>query len=253
MALTFTESTLSLLAEEKDGLVASLREQLVSEKAASGLLRAECEAERRKCAVYRDLARSLMEGTAGDTEADAILEGVASAAESGLEASRRLSEAEAAMSGLEAEIASLRAKVGALEKENASLRAKLEEADSSRPTCADAVTALLGGKLVGRCSSDEVDPKTQKEMTEYVEKAGKNKVKEKKSTKKTAQKSSKDKSKKKESTSKSKTKSGTKKAGAKDKKTTKKQDKSKSKTQQSKGKSKKNSSPQRMLDPVPQF
>ena len=157
MALTFTESTLSLLAEEKDGLVASLREQLVSEKAASGLLRAECEAERRKCAVYRDLARSLMEGTAGDTEADAILEGVASAAESGLEASRRLSEAEAAMSGLEAEIASLRAKVGALEKENAYLRAKLEEADSSRPTCADAVTALLGGKLVGRCSSDEVD------------------------------------------------------------------------------------------------
>ena len=116
------------------------------------------------------------------------------------------------------------------------------------------IVILVAAVFIERkCSSDEVDPKTQKEMTEYVEKAGKNKVKEKKRTKKTAQKSSKDKSKKKESTSKSKTKSGTKKAGAKNKKTTKKQDKSKSKTQQSKGKSKKNSSPQRMLDPVPQF
>ena len=102
-----------------------------------------------------------------------------------------------------------------------------------------------------KCSSDDVDSKTQKEITEYVEKAGKNKVKEKKSTKKTTQKSTKDK--KEESTTKSKSKTNSKKTTTKAKKTnsTKKQEKSKTKSQQSK--SKKPVSAQRMLEPVPQF
>lgn len=115
------------------------------------------------------------------------------------------------------------------------------------------IVILVAAVFIERkCSSENVDPTTQKEINEYVEKAKKTKVKDKKDSKKTAKKtssSSKSKSQNKKSnssnksTSKSKSKSNSKKSTKKDNKS------SKGKT----SKSKKSSSPNRLLDPVPQF
>lgn len=111
------------------------------------------------------------------------------------------------------------------------------------------IVILVAAVFIERkCSSENVDPTTQKEINEYVEKAKKTKVKDKKDSKKTAKKTSsssksKSQSKKSSSSNKSTSKSKSKKSTKKDNKS------SKGKT----SKSKKSSSPNRLLDPVPQF
>ncbi len=111
------------------------------------------------------------------------------------------------------------------------------------------IVILVAAVFIERkCSSENVDPTTQKEINEYVEKAKKTKVKDKKDSKKTAKKTSsssksKSQSKKSNSSNKSTSKSNSKKSTKKDNKG------SKGKT----SKSKKSSSPNRLLDPVPQF
>lgn len=111
------------------------------------------------------------------------------------------------------------------------------------------IVILVAAVFIERkCSSENVDPTTQKEINEYVEKAKKTKVKDKKDSKKTAKKTSsssksKSQSKKSNSSNKSTSKSNSKKSTKKDNKS------SKGKT----SKSKKSSSPNRLLDPVPQF
>ena len=111
------------------------------------------------------------------------------------------------------------------------------------------IVILVAAVFIERkCSSENVDPTTQKEINEYVEKAKKTKVKDNKDSKKTAKKTSsssksKSQSKKSNSSNKSTSKSNSKKSTKKDNKS------SKGKT----SKSKKSSSPNRLLDPVPQF
>ena len=111
------------------------------------------------------------------------------------------------------------------------------------------IVILVAAVFIERkCSSENVDPTTQKEINEYVEKAKKTKIKDKKDSKKTAKKTSsssksKSQSKKSNSSNKSTSKSNSKKSTKKDNKS------SKGKT----SKSKKSSSPNRLLDPVPQF
>ena len=109
------------------------------------------------------------------------------------------------------------------------------------------IVILVAAVFIERkCSSENVDPTTQKEINEYVEKAKKTKVKDKKDSKKTSS-SSKSKSQSKKSNSSNKS---TSKSKSNSKKSTKKDNKSsKGKT----SKSKKSSSPNRLLDPVPQF
>lgn len=111
------------------------------------------------------------------------------------------------------------------------------------------IVILVAAVFIERkCSSENVDPTTQKEINEYVEKAKKTKVKDKKDSKKTAKKTSsssksKSQSKKSNSSNKSTSKSNSKKSTKKENKS------SKGKT----SKSKKSSSANRLLDPVPQF
>ena len=113
------------------------------------------------------------------------------------------------------------------------------------------IVILVAAVFIERkCSSENVDPTTQKEINEYVEKAKKTKVKDKKDSKKAAKKTSssnKSKSQSKKSSSSNKSAS---KSKSDSKKSTKKDNKSsKGKT----SKSKKSSSANRLLDPVPQF
>lgn len=113
------------------------------------------------------------------------------------------------------------------------------------------ILILVAIVIERKCTSDNVDSKTQKELNEQIEKASKIKVKEKK----TSNKSSKSKEK---SKTKSKTKSkssGNKKTASKasnKKSTTNKKD-SKTGKKNNSSKTKKSTAPQRMLDPVPQF
>ena len=121
------------------------------------------------------------------------------------------------------------------------------------------IVILIAAVFIERkCSNDNVDPSTQKEINEYVEKASKIKVKDKKakSTKTSTKKTTKGKSTNdgKKKTEKKDNKKSTTKGKSTNKKTTKKQDSAKKNTKKScTPNSKKKTSSQRLLEPVPQF
>ena len=111
------------------------------------------------------------------------------------------------------------------------------------------IIILIAAVFIERkCTSDNVDKETQKQINEYVEKAGKTKIKNKK-----------EQTKKKNDSKKSKTKSSSQKNKDSKKKSstnkTNSKDSSKSKSNKSKKKTdkQKNTPKQRFLEPVPEF